>query len=35
MYNYTALVTLLSLMFYFYTTTRVSKARAAFGEDGQ
>jgi glutathione S-transferase len=31
MYNYTALVTLLSLMFYFYTTTRVSKARAAFG----
>ena len=31
MYNYTALVTLLSLMFYFYTTTRVSKARAEFG----
>jgi glutathione S-transferase len=31
MYNYTALVTLLSLMYYFYTTTRVSKARAAFG----
>jgi glutathione S-transferase len=31
MYNYTALVTLLSLLFYFYTTTRVSKARAEFG----
>ena len=31
MYNYTALVTLLSLIFYFYTTTRVSKARAEFG----
>src|SRR5215472_1069471 len=30
MYNYTALVTLLSLMFYFYTTTRVSKARTEF-----
>jgi glutathione S-transferase len=31
MYHYTALVTLLSLLFYFYTTTRVSKARAEFG----
>jgi glutathione S-transferase len=31
MYNYTALVTLLSLLFYFYTTTRVSKARSEFG----
>ena len=31
MYNFTALVTLLSLMFYFYTTTRVSKARTEFG----
>jgi glutathione S-transferase len=31
MYHYTALVTLLSLVFYFYTTTRVSKARAEFG----
>jgi glutathione S-transferase len=31
MYHYTALITLLSLLFYFYTTTRVSKARAEFG----
>jgi glutathione S-transferase len=31
MYHYTALVTLLSLLFYFYTTTRVSKARAEYG----
>ena len=31
MYHYTALVTLLSLLFYFYTTTRVSKARTEFG----
>ena len=31
MYHYTALVTLLSLLFYFYTTTRVSKARVEFG----
>ncbi len=31
MYHYTALVTLLSLLFYFYTSTRVSKARTEFG----
>jgi glutathione S-transferase len=31
MYHYTALVTLLSLLFYIYTIMRVSKARAAFG----
>jgi glutathione S-transferase len=31
MYHYTALVTLLSLLFYFYTTTRVSKARTEYG----
>jgi glutathione S-transferase len=31
MHHYTALVTLLSLLFYFYTSTRVSKARTEFG----
>ncbi len=31
MYHYTALVTLLSLLFYFYTSIRVSKARTEFG----
>ncbi len=30
MYHYTALVTCLTLLFYFYTSVRVAKARAAF-----
>jgi glutathione S-transferase len=31
MYHFTALVTCLAILFYFFTTLRVSKARAAFG----
>jgi glutathione S-transferase len=31
MYHYTALVTCLAILFYFFTSIRVSKARAAFG----
>jgi glutathione S-transferase len=31
MYHLTALVTCLAILFYFFTTIRVSKARAAFG----
>src|ERR1700704_1936661 len=31
MYHFTALVTCLAIAFYFFTTTRVSKARVAFG----
>jgi glutathione S-transferase len=31
MYNLTALVTCLAILLYFFTTIRVSKARAAFG----
>jgi glutathione S-transferase len=31
MYHFTALVTCLAILFYFFTTIRVSKARAAFG----
>ena len=31
MYHFTALVTCLALLFYFFTSIRVSKARAAFG----
>jgi glutathione S-transferase len=31
MFNYTALVTCLAILFYFFTTIQVSKARAAFG----
>src|SRR5437868_5574293 len=31
MYHFTALVTCLAIAFYFFTTTRVAKARAAFG----
>jgi glutathione S-transferase len=31
MYNYTALVTCLALLFYFYTSTRVARARVKFG----
>ena len=30
MYHFTALVTCLALLFYFYTSVRVAKARAAF-----
>jgi glutathione S-transferase len=30
MYHYTALVTCLALLFYFYTSVRVARARAAF-----
>jgi glutathione S-transferase len=31
MFNYTALVTCLAILFYFFSTIQVSKARAAFG----
>ena len=31
MYHYTALVTCLAILFYFFTTIQVSKARARFG----
>jgi glutathione S-transferase len=31
MYHFTALVTCLSILFYFFTSIQVSKARAAFG----
>jgi glutathione S-transferase len=31
MFQFTALVTLLSILFYFFTSIQVSKARAAFG----
>jgi len=31
MFHFTALVTLLAIAFYFFTTTRVAKARAKFG----
>jgi len=31
MFHFTALVTCLAIAFYFFTTTRVAKARAAFG----
>jgi glutathione S-transferase len=31
MYTFTALVTCLAILFYFFTTIQVSKARAAFG----
>jgi glutathione S-transferase len=31
MYHYTALVTCLAILFYFFTSVRVAKARAAFG----
>jgi glutathione S-transferase len=31
MYHYTALVTCIAILFYFFTTIQVSKARAAFG----
>jgi glutathione S-transferase len=31
MYHLTALVTCLAILFYFFTTVQVSKARAAFG----
>ena len=31
MYHYTALVTCLAILFYFFTTIQVSKARAKFG----
>jgi glutathione S-transferase len=31
MYHYTALVTCLTLLFYFFTSLRVAKARATFG----
>jgi glutathione S-transferase len=31
MFHFTALVTLLAIAFYFFTTTRVAKARAEFG----
>jgi glutathione S-transferase len=31
MYHYTALVTCLAILFYFFTSIRVSKARSAFG----
>jgi glutathione S-transferase len=31
LYYFTAIVTCLALMFYFYTSMRVSKARAAYG----
>jgi glutathione S-transferase len=31
MYHFTALVTCLAILLYFYTSIRVSKARAAFG----
>ena len=31
MYHFTALVTCLAILFYFFTSIRVSKARAAFG----
>jgi glutathione S-transferase len=30
MYHYTALVTLLAILFYFFTSTRVARARAEF-----
>ena len=30
MFNYTALVTCLAILFYFFTSTRVAKARASF-----
>ena len=31
MYHFTALVTLLALMFYFYTSVGVARARARYG----
>jgi glutathione S-transferase len=31
MYHYTALVTCLAILFYFFTSVRVARARAAFG----
>src|SRR6184192_2422972 len=31
MYHFTALVTCLAILFYFFTSIQVSKARAAFG----
>src|ERR1700690_824947 len=31
MYHFTALVTCLSILFYFFTSVRVAQARAAFG----
>jgi len=31
MYHFTALVTCLSILFYFFTSVRVARARAAFG----
>jgi glutathione S-transferase len=31
MYHFTALVTLLAVLFYFFTSTRVSRARVAYG----
>ena len=31
MYNYTALVTLLAVLFYFFTSTRVARARYKYG----
>ena len=31
MYHFTALVTCLAILFYFFTTIRVSRARATFG----
>jgi len=31
MYHFTALVTLLAVLFYFFTSTRVSRARIAYG----
>jgi glutathione S-transferase len=31
MYHYTALVTLLAVLFYFYTSTRVAQARVRYG----
>jgi glutathione S-transferase len=31
MFHFTAIVTCLAMLFYFYTTTRVAKARSTFG----
>src|SRR6195256_1389021 len=31
MFHFTALVTLLAILFYFFTSTQVAKARSAFG----
>jgi hypothetical protein len=34
MFHFTALVTCLAVLFYFFTTIQVSKARAAFRHQG-